>query len=310
MKVVGKFLVLGSLTFSGLVMAALNTQYLLNNPFSIKASKTLESKNNRYGVDNLKDLDIKTAWCAGGQGMNYNLTYSTTDSEQINTDMLTFNILPGYTKSESVYKANMRPKDVFVTVYGKDGSKIKYTSYVVADKMEFQQFQIPLGAEYILQDLQVKFEIVTVYLGEKYTDLCISELSVVPDVNMSYMEWEASQVAELETKVIAGDAVALHKVLRLFYGEYSRSAEGGEWISEIVLEAFRHHPQLLFTLLDVQEKSLAEYIYKNSIKSPINDKYSNTELLNAALLAKKSGVKSKYLDDFIEYYQDLVKKFP
>jgi hypothetical protein len=304
-----KFLTFGCLVLSGVALATLDTEHYLENPYKITATNTLESESNRYSENNLKDLDIKTAWCAPNHGNGATLTFVTTDDKPRKTKTLQFFILPGYAKSASLYVANERPKDVKVTVSSSDGTTLVTTNFSLKDEMVQQRFWAYWDAEYPIQDLKIEISINDYYEGGKYSDLCISEFSIVPVIDQSMTEWEKEKINYLEPYIKKGDSAALHALIRLFVVFNHES-----WLYDSINKAFIYQPENFFQILDVQIPSVRNIILFEALypggENYDSKYYSNTDILEIALQLKNSGIQSESLDKFIVHYQDIVKKDP
>lgn len=132
-------------------------------PENAYASSTLRPQGRyNYNAKNLKDYDPNTAWVEGksdyGIGEYFEVDYL---SASVNT--LIYN---GYQRSYTSWKNNSRVKKF--KIYG-DKNPICYL--VLSDKMGGQSFKIPENNYEIF-----RFEIVSVYEGDKWKDVAISEI--------------------------------------------------------------------------------------------------------------------------------------
>ena len=145
--------------------------YLGNHSSTKNASSTLSSHGNyNYNVSNMTDDDPRTAWVEGksdygiGESFEWNLgdDYSTTY------------ILNGLQKSIKLWKYNSRVK-TFKVYY--DNVAICYLQ--LEDNMLIQYFNLEEilfdEKEFFVEGI-FRFEIVDIYPGEKWKDVCISEI--------------------------------------------------------------------------------------------------------------------------------------
>ena len=130
------------------------------------------SKDYSYGVDNLSDLDLRTAWVEGmdGNGVGESITFEveTMDASGISIQELV--IVNGYVKNQTVWKANARVKQFRLYIDG-----IPQAILHLRDVDNYQKFNIePLVDG--LAKFELKLEILEVFEGEKYADTAISEI--------------------------------------------------------------------------------------------------------------------------------------
>lgn len=165
----------------------------------------------KYPSTNLFDGYLKTCWLAGSTNKSNALYVKVPNKIPLNK--LTLNIFSGYGKSEKLYYANARPKKIRISIfsaYEPEGyatevavnyKAIKYPSekYIeIADTFGVQSFPLNINKKDLfdfrninlkeckesLNDYDVKIkesfilklEIVDVYKGSKYDDVCISEI--------------------------------------------------------------------------------------------------------------------------------------
>ncbi|WP_017733054.1 NADase-type glycan-binding domain-containing protein [Nafulsella turpanensis] len=148
------------------------------------ATSTLgSSKVAGYGVKNLHDLDLATAWIEGASGYGARQSFSFVLSAEEPFNYKNFNgvieIFNGYCKSESIWKANSRVKKL--KMYYED---IPVCLVELADTWQYQSFDIghffksyryPDAPFQLSNGSSLKFEIIEVYPGEKYKDVAVSE---------------------------------------------------------------------------------------------------------------------------------------
>jgi hypothetical protein len=132
---------------------------ILNNSFKLSASSTLSGK---YPTSNMTDFDLQSAWVEGANGLgigewitvNFDKTYMV--AELI--------IFPGYGKSEELFYANGRLKEVELR-FG-ESSK----TFTFADGFYAQSISINANIS------NLKIIVKDAYPGTKYEDVCISEI--------------------------------------------------------------------------------------------------------------------------------------
>jgi len=131
----------------------------------ISASSTLEPNKTSYRKNNLIDRNPMTAWVEGDEG------YGIGSSFEISCNNLN-TIYNGYQNSPVNWLKNSRVKKFKVYI---DGKPLCYL--VLKDEMGEQNFELPFDADWHTAHV-FKFEIVEVYEGTKYSDVCISEIGV------------------------------------------------------------------------------------------------------------------------------------
>ncbi|MBN1468992.1 MAG: hypothetical protein JXM74_04085 [Fusobacteriaceae bacterium] len=146
--------------------------YCGGGPYKVSGSSYLKSNNSSitYNPSNAMDFSHKTAWVEGvsGDGIGEFLTYY---FEKGTAPVDTFIISNGYVKSEQAYLDNNRAKKIKVYLNDKP-----YAILNLHDIRSNQYFKInPIGDDRD-NDFQIKFEILEVYKGRKYSDTAISEI--------------------------------------------------------------------------------------------------------------------------------------
>ncbi|WP_308697496.1 Ig-like domain-containing protein [uncultured Thomasclavelia sp.] len=134
---------------------------------AINASSTLMQENYDYSANNLIDQNNSTAWSDGidGDGIGETLTFVFEQESSINE----INILNGYCKSEDLYYKNSRIKKV--TLIFDDGEE-----QIDIEDIYNQSQSFKLANQH--QSKQMVLRIDEVYAGNKYSDTCVSEISV------------------------------------------------------------------------------------------------------------------------------------
>lgn len=160
----------------------------------IKSSSYLS---NKYVHDNVYDRNINTVWVEGKNDYGFKEWVSFEykfgiSKKSVSNDGIMPNyvaILPGYAKSEKLFKENNRPKSIVLVVSTSSGGtiiedNIKYDGAVDAfrlnfkDDMKYHVFSIGNNPYLIGKDFKFTFYIENVYSGSKYNDTCISEICI------------------------------------------------------------------------------------------------------------------------------------
>ena len=133
-----------------------------------RASSTLPGQGAKsYSVNHLNDGNPMTAWVEGKSD------YGIGEYFEVNADDLNI-IYNGYQSSPTNWKNNSRVKKF--KVY-KNNKPICYL--VLTDEMGSQHFDLPVNKDYSGDNLNTfRFEIMEVYLGDKWPDVAISELDL------------------------------------------------------------------------------------------------------------------------------------
>jgi hypothetical protein len=125
------------------------------------------------------DDDPKTAWVEGaksagdGEWLRFNLSHLD------RTSLVRLRIQNGYQKSNTLYKANGRAREVTITLLPSGVS----TKATLTDGQSWQELQIA-QPEGVLEAVELRVD--SVYAGSKYSDLCVSDVQIfatssVPD---------------------------------------------------------------------------------------------------------------------------------
>jgi hypothetical protein len=132
---------------------------------ALSASSVLEPNKKTYSVNNLTDRNPTTAWVEGETGYGIGTSFEIS-CNNLNT------IYNGYQNSPSNWMKNGRVKKFKVYI---DGKPLCYL--ILKDEMGEQNFELPFDADWHTPHV-FRFEIVEVYEGTKYSDVCISEIGV------------------------------------------------------------------------------------------------------------------------------------
>lgn len=135
--------------------------------YPIHATSTLKGQGSKnYNIENLSDNNPMTAWVEGVKGYGI--------GESFEVKGITVNVIyNGYQSSPNNWKYNSRVKRF--KVY-RHGEAICYLD--LTDEMGAQYFELPHHVNWETKE-NFKFEIVEVYKGDKWEDVCISQIDHV-----------------------------------------------------------------------------------------------------------------------------------
>ncbi len=135
----------------------------------VEPPSTLEPEptNSSY-VSNLFDGDLSTAWVEGqsGSGAGSYLVFS---SASEGSEAKTLLIVPGYQKSDDIYKKNARPRQITIIADG----QVVGSAELVDINGQWQAVSIPYKA---ITPQVIAVRIDSVYPGSRDADCCISEI--------------------------------------------------------------------------------------------------------------------------------------
>ena len=151
---------------------ALSTNFYVEK---VVASSTLKSQGSKnYKVDNLFDVDHKTAWVEGVKGHGIGEWIQVKNAcyylEGYRCGIGAISILNGYVKSDKAWRENGRVKRLKVYCNGKP----KYI-LELQNSRSMQTFDVSIS-----KGATIKFEILDVYPGTKFQDTVISEIGLWP----------------------------------------------------------------------------------------------------------------------------------
>ncbi len=137
--------------------------YCAGGPEPVKASSTLKSQGNSdYKLENIEDLDIRTAWIEGkddyGIGESVEFAF---DRKNI-TQIIIYN---GYQKSKEAWENNSRVKRLKL-----------YTDKGLTAILEVQDTRGCQTFDIDIESSKYKFVIDDIYEGKKWKDTAISEI--------------------------------------------------------------------------------------------------------------------------------------
>lgn len=140
--------------------------------YKIEASSSLGSQGkNTYAPASANDLSYQTAWVEGkeGDGIGEYLEYHFKNNSPRITSVIVSN---GYMKSDYAWENNNRVKALKFYVNGEAMGILK-----LSDTKSDQEFKLgTFGHNADGSDLVLRFEILEVYKGKKYSDTAISEI--------------------------------------------------------------------------------------------------------------------------------------
>lgn len=151
--------------------------YCSATPDTVYASSELDSSaNHNYNAVNVFDADTLTAWADGsagpGEGESISLCLNTSINQMHTSLKITQIVLMnGYFKTEALWRANGRVRQMALFVNGKLHCFIDFL-----DERLLQSAEIPPVNLWEAPRTTLRFVIMDVYPGEKYDDVCITEL--------------------------------------------------------------------------------------------------------------------------------------
>lgn len=138
----------------------------------VNSSSSLpDSKSNTYTPWNLHDFNLKTAWATNkNNGIGETIKLDFKPSEILSINYLKF--YNGYQKSEASFKNNSRVKKAALYMNGEHKFNIELDDIETAQVFDLGKWSLE-GAE----KFTVELKILEIYPGEKYNDLCVSEIN-------------------------------------------------------------------------------------------------------------------------------------
>ncbi len=293
--------------------------------YDIRVSSVLPHEKDLYNPKNLFGANPAKAWCEGNPGdgigewvrIDFHGPKAARD-----VDSIKIKIAPGYAHSEALFKNNARPSQIRLSLVNTTtnktiGSKDVY-DVTLEDKPQVQVYTIPIGQRIDSSELRIELKIGKVAKGSKYSDMCISEISVVVhekkkkilDMNAEELQMlqarEAKEVALLKKALpsaLRGDQAAIQSVLRLASGEYINGAEGGEWLNEVYLELLMKQAAIFLSLLERQEDEVRARVQEELLQ-PVTDVYSNKQLAGAVSRARSKGIAASTAEKLMKAYSE------
>ncbi len=144
--------------------------------FTDYVSSTLKSQgNNSYEKSNLGDRDPRTAWVEGKNG--YGIGEYIQSVVQLEAS-IHFSILNGYQKSINSWKDNSRVKSFKIYINNIPVCILKLEDRMGEQTISMDSILSELGYSGVEYEFEMKFEIYDVYPGNKWKDVCISEMRI------------------------------------------------------------------------------------------------------------------------------------
>jgi hypothetical protein len=149
--------------------------YCADFSVTARSSSSLPHRNRlRYGAGEAHDFDLKTAWVEGseGDGVGEFLEYTiyTEGSNLRVTGLIIFN---GYRKNKELWQDNSRVKRLKMYVDGKPHGVIN-----LKDAFNYQTLDVGSVELKPKKKTTLRFEIMEVYKGMKYSDTAIAEIEL------------------------------------------------------------------------------------------------------------------------------------
>ncbi len=147
--------------------------YAGGGPYKILSSSNLgTARNVSYKPENIQDFNLLTAWGEGKSDYGigeYIEFYFKPFSPRVDKII----IYDGYFKNQNLWKSNSRVKQFKLYI-----NNIPYAILDLADTNAAQSYSIePIQSTTKDVDLVLKFEILDIYKGSKYSDVLISEIN-------------------------------------------------------------------------------------------------------------------------------------
>lgn len=146
--------------------------YCATGPDSIYATSTLASNTDAYKPEHIHDFDLRTAWSEGIDnpiGVELVMRIPVKNPLRL-TDITIYN---GYCKSEAIWKANGRVKEMLLYANGRLLGTLE-----LEDTYHGQTFELGSLAGDANGYVVLKFVVYDVYPGDQYDDVCISEINL------------------------------------------------------------------------------------------------------------------------------------
>jgi len=144
-------------------------------PAEIRASSSLKGSGSySYDPTNLVDMTLETAWVEGieGNGLGESMTYSFEISQESVNELWRLAIHNGYVKSTRAWRNNGRVKELKMSVNG-----VPLCILALEDMRNQQTFNLSSYTYQFPRNPEFTFEIRSVYPGDKYEDVAISQLN-------------------------------------------------------------------------------------------------------------------------------------
>ncbi len=141
--------------------------------WDIKASSTREQQGKvKYGIENIEDGKLKTAWIPTGNGIGESVSFVFKKKHFKNMKSTTFwglELINGYAKNKTVWQENSRIKRFRIEHNNKPLYEVRLADSMEIQSVNFTPFTIKPGSV-------VKLVILETYPGTRYEDVAITEL--------------------------------------------------------------------------------------------------------------------------------------
>lgn len=143
----------------------------------IRASSHLPGGKFSYTPENAHDFKAETAWVEGvkgdgiGEWIEYDFNFDEMEEYEGTLGVTHLLIANGYKKSERIWRANGRIRQLKIYLNGKPYGQINLQDVYSVQRVPIGQIMFPAG-----QTTTLRFEIQKVYPGEKYRDTALSLL--------------------------------------------------------------------------------------------------------------------------------------
>jgi len=141
--------------------------------WDITASSTREPQGKvRYGINNIQDANLKTAWIPANNGIGASMSFVFRKkhfTEMKSTNFWGLEIINGYLKNKTVWQENARVKRLRIEHNDKPLCEV-----LLHDSMDVQSVQLPTFT--IRPGSVVKLVILETYSGTRYLDMAITEI--------------------------------------------------------------------------------------------------------------------------------------
>lgn len=241
----------------------------------------------KYGVHNLFDNDVRTAWAEGVDGSGIKESISFVFKKKLKK----IEVVNGYAKSSETFIKNNRIRKIRVSIYEVEMPKagkvteqfipVKFKTMIIMfskilkDTKEPQGIKLPKKwNEYLISKdtYGIKFEILSVYKGTHFDDTCLSELK------FSYKTDNIKKVQitnkDSEIWIQSGEENKLVRRSEEFIYQLIETDSGGNWAIIIEMPAkIEGRVETNYILLSLKQRKfisvkenireLYGFIYKN-----------------------------------------------
>lgn len=141
--------------------------------WDMTASSTRESQGRvKYGINNIYDGDLKTAWIPTNDGIGESASFVFKKKHFTDMKSTTFwglEIINGYIKNKSVWRENARVKKIRIEHNNKPLYELQLADSMEVQSVRFDPFTIRPGSI-------VKLVILETYPGTRFNDVAVTEI--------------------------------------------------------------------------------------------------------------------------------------